>query len=53
MLEAMIAGQRDPRMLAQMARGSMRSKTAVLEEAMTGHFEDHHGFLVRRRTRLR
>lgn len=48
MLEALIAGQRDPRVLAQMARGSMRSKTAVLEEALTGHFEDHHGFLVRR-----
>ena len=46
MLAAMIAGQRSPRVLAQMARGSMRSKTAVLEEALTGHFEDHHGFLL-------
>jgi transposase len=48
MLEAMVAGQRDPTVLARMARGSMRSKTAVLEEALTGHFEDHHGFLVGR-----
>ena len=24
----------------------MRAKTAVLEEALTGHFEDHHGFLL-------
>jgi len=46
MLAALIAGQRSPRILAQMARGSMRSKTAVLEEALTGHFEDHHGFLL-------
>ena len=46
MLEALIAGQRNPRVLAQMAHGSMRAKTAVLEEALTGHFEDHHGFLL-------
>jgi transposase len=46
MLEALIAGQRNPRALAQMARGTMRAKTAVLEEALTGHFEDHHGFLL-------
>jgi transposase len=46
MLEAMISGQRHPAVLAQMARGSMRSKTAVLEEALTGHFEDHHAFLA-------
>jgi transposase len=46
MLEALIAGQRTPRVLAQMAHGSMRAKTAVLEEALTGHFEDHHGFLL-------
>jgi transposase len=48
MLEAMIAGQCNPAVLAQMARGSMRSKTAVLQEALTGHFEDHHGFLAAR-----
>jgi transposase len=46
MLAALIAGQRNPRTLAQMARGAMRSKTAILEEALTGHFEDHHGFLL-------
>lgn len=47
MLEALIAGQRSPKALAAMARGSMRTKTALLEEALTGHFEDHHGFLLR------
>lgn len=46
MLAALIAGQRSPKVLAELARGSMRSKTAVLEEALTGHFEDHHGFLL-------
>jgi transposase len=46
MLGALIAGQRNPKVLARMARGSMRSKIAVLEEALTGHFEDHHGFLA-------
>jgi transposase len=45
MLQALIAGQRDPKALAQLARASMRSKIATLEEALTGHFDDHHGFL--------
>jgi transposase len=48
MLDAMIAGQRDPRVLADLARGSMRAKTDVLIEALTGHFEDHHAFLAGR-----
>ena len=47
MLEALIAGQRDPHALAQMARGSMRGKISVLQEALTGHFRDHHGYLLR------
>src|SRR5205814_1368965 len=46
MLEALITGQRSPKVLADMACGKMRSKIAVLEEALTGHFEDHHGFLL-------
>jgi transposase len=48
MLEAVVAGQRNPAALAQMARGSMRSRTSVLQEALTGHFEDRHGFLAAR-----
>ncbi|GAA2109743.1 IS110 family transposase [Actinomadura alba] len=47
MLEALIAGQRDPKVLADMARGSMRAKISVLREALTGHFRDHHGYLLR------
>lgn len=34
MLEAIIAGERNPRVLAQLARGSMRGKIARLEEAL-------------------
>ena len=33
-------------MLAQLARGRMRAKRSVLEEAFTGFFTDHHGFLL-------
>jgi transposase len=46
MLEALVAGHANPKTLAAMARGTMRSKSAILEEALTGHFEDHHGFLL-------
>jgi len=45
MLQAMIGGQRDPKALAQLARASVRSKLRQLEEALTGHFDDHHAFL--------
>ena len=46
MMAALIAGERDPRVLAEMARGRMRSKTARLVEAFIGRFSDHHGFLL-------
>jgi transposase len=45
MLQAMIDGERSPRILAQLARGKMRAKLGAIEEALTGHFEDHHAFL--------
>jgi len=45
MLQALIDGERSPKLLAQMARGKMRAKLAHLEEALTGHFEDHHAFI--------
>ena len=47
MLEALIAGQRDPAVLAQLARASMRRKIAVLREALDGFFTDHHGRILR------
>ena len=46
MMAALIAGERDPRVLAEMARGKMRSKTMRLVEAFIGRFSDHHGFLL-------
>src|SRR5215207_4533844 len=46
MLAALIAGTRDPKVLAELARVRMRAKRSVLEEAFTGGFTDHHGFLL-------
>jgi transposase len=46
MMGALVAGERNPEALAQLARSSMRRKISVLEEAFTGHFTDHHAFLL-------
>jgi len=46
MLAALIAGERDPAVLAELARGRLRAKRGVLAEAFTGFFTDHHGFLL-------
>ena len=46
MLAALVAGERNPKVLAQLARRSMRAKITVLEEAFTGHFTGHHAFLL-------
>jgi len=46
MMAALIAGERDPAVLADMARTRMRGKIPQLREAFTGHFDDHHGFLL-------
>jgi transposase len=48
MLAALIAGERDPKVLARLARTSLRTKTALLQEAFVGRFSDHHGFLLER-----
>jgi transposase len=45
MLDAMIAGQRDPHVLADLAHGRMRVKLPQLRQALTGYFDDHHAFL--------
>jgi transposase len=47
MLEALIAGQRDPKVLAELARGRLRVKHAALVQALTGRFDDHHAELAR------
>jgi transposase len=46
MMAALIAGQTNPKTLAQLARGRMRTKLTILEDAFTGYFTDHHGFLL-------
>ena len=46
MMAALIAGERNPKVLAQLARSRMRTKISALEEAFTGHFTDHHAFLL-------
>ena len=49
MMEALIGGCRDPKVLAQMARGRLRSKMGALEEALDGadSFSDQHAFVLR------
>ena len=47
MVEALIAGRRDPKVLAELARGRMRGKRAALVQALTGRFNDHHAELAR------
>jgi len=46
MMAALIGGQTNPKALAQLARGRLRAKLEALEEAFTGHFTDHHAFLL-------
>lgn len=47
MLTAIIGGQQDPSLLAQFARGRMRSKIAELQEALSGRVHDQHRLLLR------
>jgi transposase len=47
MIEALIAGVRDPKVLAQMAKRRMRQKIPALEEALSGNFGPHHAVLCR------
>jgi transposase len=52
MLAGLVAGERDPKKLAEMARTRMRPKIGLLEEAFAGlpagSFDDHHRFLLAR-----
>lgn len=47
MLGALIDGESDPRMLAELAKGKLRGKILQLAEALTGHFDEHHARLAR------
>lgn len=46
MIDALIAGERDPRVLAGLAQGRMRSKIDELTLALRGRFSDHHALLL-------
>jgi transposase len=48
MLDALVAGERDPKVLAQLARTRLRTKRALLQEAFVGRFGEHHAFLLSR-----
>jgi transposase len=45
-MEALIAGERDPRTLAALAKASARKKTDRLEEALRGFFTEHHATIL-------
>lgn len=46
MLRAMVAGERDPEILAELAKGKLRRKLPELAEALEGRFRGHHALLV-------
>ncbi len=47
MLRALIQGQREPVVLADLAKRRLRNKTPQLVEALTGRFREHHAFLAK------
>ena len=47
MIDALIAGQRDSAVLAEMAKGRMRVKIPELRDALAGRFNEHHAVLCR------
>jgi transposase len=46
MIKALIAGERDPQVLAGLARARMKARHDDLVEALDGMFDDHHGELA-------
>jgi transposase len=47
MLKALMAGQHDPKQLAELARGRLREKMEALQLALEGYFSDHHRFQLK------
>ena len=47
MIDALIAGERDPAVLADLAKKRMRSKIPELTRALHGRFGDGHGMMLR------
>jgi transposase len=46
MLDALVAGTRDPEVLADLAKGTLRKKIPQLRDALEGRFGAHHGLLI-------
>jgi transposase len=46
MLAALVAGERDPEVLADLAKGKLRKKIPELRQALRGRFRDHHTLLI-------
>jgi transposase len=46
MLAALIVGERDPDVLAELAKGVLRRKIPALRQALRGRFTDHHALLI-------
>jgi transposase len=46
MLAALVAGERDPQVLAELAKGKLRKKLPQLRQALRGRFGEHHALLV-------
>ncbi len=46
MLKALLEGQTDPHLLAELAQGRLRAKREQLEQALVGSFQPHHRFLI-------
>jgi transposase len=46
MLAALVAGERDPEVLAQLAKGTLRKKIPALRQALHGRFREHHAILI-------
>jgi transposase len=46
MLKALVAGERDPVVLAELAKGKLRKKLPQLRLALRGRFGEHHALLV-------
>jgi transposase len=47
MLAALVGGERDPQVLAELAKGRLRAKLPQLRQALRGRFGGHHALLVR------
>ena len=46
MLDALVGGTTDPEVLAELARGRLRSKLPALRDALEGSFSSHHALMV-------